>query len=342
MQNLFIGIDFSKKKFDVTVMYRGKEEKAYSTFSNDTEGYSMMIDWVKSQAGDEPQENWLFCGENTGLYSFQLSEYLSGHGYFMWLEHAYTIKLNCGIQRRKSDKGDSSNIAEYAMRYADKARRYYCKSKTILGLELLFSRRELLIKMKRQMLVHATELRSVLKRNTFAAYDYRHCMSDINRFNKEIKDVEERMKKEVREDTEIRENYELITSIKGISLVNATAFIIHTNNFHKFATARYLACYCGVAPFGKDSGSSVHVKPHVSRFANKTLKSLLTQAARCAVIHDSRLRGYYLRMLEKGKADKLVINNVRNKLVHCMMAVVRTRMAYDPDYLDHKVVSNNC
>lgn len=39
--------------------------------------------------------------------------------------------------------------------------------------------------------------------------------------------------------------------------------------------ARQFACYAGVAPFGHQSGNSIHGTPHVSHLANKQIKSLL-------------------------------------------------------------------
>jgi len=48
------------------------------------------------------------------------------------------------------------------------------------------------------------------------------------------------------------------------------------------------------------------------------------------VLHDPVLRAYYLRKLAEGKHDRVIINNVRNKLVHRMFAVVRDKKRYDP------------
>ena len=44
-------------------------------------------------------------------------------------------------------------------------------------------------------------------------------------------------------------------------------------------TQERIACYYGVAPFGKQSGTSVNTPAHTSHFDNKLIKSLLGQAA---------------------------------------------------------------
>ena len=132
----------------------------------------------------------------------------------------------------------------------------------------------------------------------------------------------------------LKENYLLVVSIKGVAMITAIALIIHTNNFEAFQTARQLACYCGVVPFEKSSGTSINKGNHISQLANKELKSLLTQCARCAVQHDKELSAYYTRKIAQGKKDRVVINNVRNKLIHRIFAVVNNKIPYRADYLN--------
>lgn len=129
----------------------------------------------------------------------------------------------------------------------------------------------------------------------------------------------------INSEEEIKNNYERITSIKGVAFVNALALIVYTENFTCFDDPRKLACYAGVVPFQRTSGSSVKGNAKTSGFANKKLNTLLTQAARTAAIHDPILREYYRRKREEGKHHNLVINNIRNKLIHRICALVRNQ-----------------
>ena len=110
-----------------------------------------------------------------------------------------------------------------------------------------------------------------------------------------------------------------------MAFVNALALIVYTENFTCFDDPRKLACYAGVVPFQRTSGSSVKSNAKTSGFANKKLNTLLTQAARTAAIHDPILREYYRRKREEGKHHNLVINNIRNKLIHRICALVRNQ-----------------
>ncbi len=112
-------------------------------------------------------------------------------------------------------------------------------------------------------------------------------------------------------------------SIKGIGSVNAISAIVHTNNFKGFETARQYACYLGIAPFGRTSGTSIKGKPKVSHIGAKLLKADLSQAAKSAVVWDREMKIYYERKIKEGKAYGVVLNAVKFKLVCRMFAVVR-------------------
>jgi hypothetical protein len=88
-----------------------------------------------------------------------------------------------------------------------------------------------------------------------------------------------------------------------------------------------------MAPFGKQSGTSIKTQPHVSHLANKQIKVLLTQAAKSAVRYDPNIRDYYQRKIAEGKNKWLVINNVRNKLIHRIFALVKNKQSYQLDYV---------
>lgn len=339
---LFIGIDFSKKTFDVSMFEQGNtESKNYCQFNNDKDGFLQFIKWIKSHTHIKSSE-WLFCGENTGLYSIALSEFLLKKGLFIWIETPLQIRRSGGIKREKNDKVDSAEIALYAFRFKDKAKCYAPKSKELAALSNLLSFRDRLIRNKNSLLVSASELKSSLEQDPTVQFIYEESMKDVERINNQIKDIGKRMKEMIDSDEDISENYQLITSIKGISIINATAIIVQTANFTSFENARQFACYAGVVPFGKSSGTSIKSPRRTSKLSNRNINSLLTQAARCAIMYDSEINQYYLRKIEEGKGKRVVVNNVKNKLVHRIFAVVNNKTPYQPDYANKINCNINC
>lgn len=331
-KSLFIGIDFSKSKFDVSVLENAQQGViAQAVFDNSKEGFDALLKWVPKQS-EISRANWLFCGEHTGLYSRSLAGYLTKKKLFVWLENPLQIKRSSGIKRAKTDRVDSLAIAEYACRFQDRATAYRIASDALETLKMLHSYRARLVKEKVLLQVPAAELRRVVNRDAVSRFIYEESRRKIKNIEKEIKKVETLMHQTIME-SELRENYLLVMSIKGVGPVTTVALMVHTDNFTAFENARQLACYCGCAPFPNQSGT-INKGTHVSRLANKYVKSLLTSCALSAINHNKELAAYYQRKMAEGKNKYTVINNVRNKVLQRIVAVVKHKTPYSENYLN--------
>jgi len=329
---LFIGIDFSKSKFDVSALENIDEKNVIqATFDNEATGYNDFLKWVSRQSKIK-REDWRFCGEHTGLYSRGLSNFLAKKGLFIWLENPLQIKQCSGIKRAKNDLFDSLVIAQYACRYIDRAVAYKPSEKEVEALRLLVSYRSRLVKNKVSLQVAASEMRRVIKRDTTARFVYESSMREIERIKKQINGIEQKMHNTV-VNSSLKENYLLINSIKGVGMQTAVMMIIHTNNFEGFENARQIASYCGCAPFPNQSGT-IDKGNHISRLANKELKVLLSQCAVSAIQHNKEMATYAQRKMAEGKTKRIIINNVRNRLIQRIFAVVTNKIPYREDYLN--------
>ena len=345
MKNLFIGIDFSKEKIDATIITAsGLEElsaRVFETFNTTTSGYNKLVRWVEKNSLGIERNAWLFCGENTGDYSKPLCNYLYGKGLDMWLENAKCIKDASGLRRLKSDRADSAMIAEYAMRNYDRAEMYEPLSQSLSDLRELFLYRHKLVQHKHGFQVRRGEKKLTMEKSsckTTISQSGRHM---INVLDKEIEKIEKKIQELIKADEELKQTYELITTVPGIGMQNALCLLIFTNNFKRFnLNPRKIACYYGVAPFGKDSGTSVHADPHVHYMANKMLKSMLTQAALASVNFCPLIKDYYNRLINRGKKKQVVLNNVKNKLIHIITAMVKNNQPFNPEYINiHKTAA---
>jgi transposase len=329
---LFIGIDFSKSKFDVSILENIKQKSfAQETFENAETGYKSFLKWVSKQSRIK-REDWLFCGEHTGLYSRNLSNFLAQKGLFIWLENPLQIKRCSGVKRLKTDRFDSVVIAQYACRHIDKATAYKKEKKEIESLQLLVAYRSRLVKSKVSIGTGADEMRSVIKRNGTARFIHEKSQSGVKFIKKQINEIEQEMHEMIM-NSSLKENYLLINSIKGVGMQTAIALIIHTNNFSGFQTARQIASYCGSAPFQNESGTK-DKGSHISRLANKELKVLLSQCATCAMLYNDDIADYARRKIAEGKPKRVVINNVRSKLIHVIFAIVKSKIPYRKNYLN--------
>ena len=337
MKKLFIGIDFSKEKIDVAIIFaEGLTEtsmRLFNEFKNSVSGYKQLVKWVEESSNETEPSLWLFCGENTGDYSKPLCNFLYGRGFDMWLENAKSIKDASGIRRLKSDRTDANMIAEYAMRNNDKAIVYEPLSESLSQLRELFLYRQMVVRHRCSFQVRRGEKRLNMEKSpvkTMISQSGRHIVTELN---KEIEKIDKRIAELIDSDEELAQVFNIVTSIPGIGTQNAVCLMVYTDNFRRFNfDSRKIACYYGIAPFGRDSGTSVHTDPHVHYMANRQIKAMLSQAALSAAKFNPVIASYYSRLIERGKKRQIVLNNVKNKLVHIVTAMVRNKQLFDKDY----------
>jgi transposase len=338
-KKVFIGIDFSKLTLDVT-FFVGKDIQAkhYKQFSNDKKGCLEIVKWIKKVNKD--YSSWLFCGEFTGIYTMTLVLVLKGLKLDLWLENPMQIKLSNGLSRDKNDKVDSFQISRYAYRFRDRIKLHEHKDSISIEIRELVRFKDRLTKQKSQLFVPAKESKRVLKEFEVTGYIFEQTEKQIKGMNQLIKDVDKRILAIIKADTELKNLYDLITSVVGVGMQTAIYLLLHTSGFTSFEKPRQLACYCGVAPFSKRSGTSVRGKSQVSHIANKKLKTLLHMCALNAIKYDPILKKYYERKVAEGKHKMSVLNVVRNKLLYFIWAVVKSGNKYDKKYTFDKRQNN--
>lgn len=337
MNKIFIGIDFSKEKFDATVITaEGVDEQCdrqHGVFSNDVSGFRRFERWCRASSGGTDLERWLFCGEDTGGYSRPLASWLYGRGYSVWLENALRIKGCNALRRLKDDRTDSAMIAEYAMRHADRADLWAPLGESLSQLREMFLYRHRLVRHRCSLEVRSSEKRLTLEKSPAKKFMRHSSDRIIAQIGREIAACERMIRELVASDDELRRSYTVITSMPGIGMVNAVCLIVYTENFRRFGfNARKIATYYGVAPFGRYSGTSVNTGPHVSPFANRTIKALLSQAAMAAIRFNPVISLYYQGLIGRGKDKNLARNNVKCKLIRIITAMVRQGTCFNPEY----------
>jgi transposase len=328
----FVGIDISKLWFDAALIKSGNPSQIiHRQFAQKAEGFKKMLDWLleyEVKADDET----LFCMENTGLYNTGLVSHLVKNKAMLWVEMPLRIKKAGGFERGSDDKTASVKIAWYAMRYQDDAKLWQPADSNMGKIKNLIVQRDRIISAITQLTVPVKELKDC-GCEAEAKLMEKVQKPAVAALKKTKMNIEVLITKTVQQDEQINRKAKLVQSIKGIGPVTAVALLVYTKNFERFDSAKQLACYCGVVPFKKESGTSVRYKPTVSPFANKKLKKLLHLCALSAIKNDKELHLYFERKVMEGKNKMSVINAVRNKLVHRVYAVLRDERMFEENYV---------
>lgn len=317
-----IGIDISKLTFDVRI----HSNQTFKVFENSIKGFKMMTYWVYKNSSFLKDEI-LFVFEHTGLYSHNLSVFLTEQNISYALVPGLEIKRSLGISRGKDDKIDATKIALYAFRLRDEMVPYNLPSQDVISLKSLLSLRDRLVKQRAGYKSSLKEQKRILlKKDNKILFETQERM--IISFSKQIQKIEKEMENIVKNNGQLKQLYELITSIKGVGPQTALFLITYTNAFTKFKDARKFASFCGIAPFPNSSGTSIRGRTKVSHLANKKIKSLLDLCAKSAIQYNPEMKVYYHKRIEKGKNKMSTINIIRNKIVSRVFAVVKRQTPY--------------
>lgn len=327
-----LGIDVSKLTIDAHLYVADTHQQ----FENNESGFKQMISWAKEK-GNVRADELLICFEHTGSYGLPLATFLEKKKLSYSMVPALA-KRSMGMVRGKDDMVDAKRIAEYAHLRREIIKQTKLPPVLLQKLRELLSLRELMVVQRAGHKAKSGELRRIYKKSNITRVIEIQTKL-IEELNKGIKSLDVEINSLIYSDPEIKRQYELITSIKGIGPVVATNLIVVTQCFTTFENSRKLACYCGVAPFEKKSGSSLKSKAKVSHYANKKMKSLLNLAASSAVQVKGEMKIYYNRRIEAGKSKMSTLNIIRNKLLHRVFAVVNRGTPYVEIY-QHTVV--NC
>lgn len=321
---IFIGIDISKSFFDISYYWNG-EAIYLGVYENSIEGFQSFIAELSSIV-KVPSNKWFICFENTGSYSKEILYFLIDQDIPCLEESPLKISRSLGLRRGKSDKIDSQDICHYIYEKRDRVSATILDDPAIIKLKILLSRRDLLVKQKSALSVSLKEQNKSMD-NEF----YKELLMDnkvmISHYTEHIKLIEDKIKKVMKSNSQMSKNHKLLTSIVGVGPVTAAHLISTTNNFKKITNARKYACYCGVAPFPNQSGTKKG-KTRVHNMANKKIKSLFSNCAIAAIIHDPQLSLYFRKKTKEGKEYGVVANAIKNKLIQRAFAVIQRQSPY--------------
>ncbi|RIV51577.1 IS110 family transposase [Flagellimonas taeanensis] len=313
------GIDLSKDKFDVSYVLAGEEKKRF--VRNDFKGICNFLKQV--------EDSCILVAEHTGSYGDLLVHLCYQFQIKIALVPGYNIKHSLGLQRGKSDSKDAYRIRKYGERFVEELRFMEPRSESVKELKELYSLREQLSKSRTSLLLGQKTRKLSPSQSIVAHRGYQRAIANLEN---EIDAIEKEIEKIVQNDSDLNDNYKLITSIKGIGPVIANNLIIKTENFKRINTAKKAAAFAGVCPYPNSSGK-MSMKSKTSHMADKKLKSLLFLAAKTAVTHNKEYSLYAERKKLEGKPYFLIMNNVSNKMLRTVYGVIQSRKPYDMNHI---------
>ena len=310
----FVGLDVASKSFYATLVTGPQEVLAGPmAFANDPDGFDGLAAWLAQHGAGAGST--VVCLEATGVYSEALCYALHEHGYRFAVEDALRIKRAFKTTTNKTDPADSHQIATYAARYFDELRLWHPNGGVVEQIKVLLSMREQLVREKsaKQNALH------VLKRKAVQTLAY---------LKGQIREIEAEIERLIQAHPTLAQTAGLLLSVPGVGRLLAAHLLVTTGSFEREATARQLSAYLGLCPYEHTSDTSVKRRATSRPYGPLVMRKLLYLAALTVKHRTGRFERYYLRKRAEGKPARLVLNNIANKLLRIICAVLRDGKPY--------------
>jgi transposase len=323
----FVGIDVSSETIDVA-FYRPNEDSvsAKEPFSNDIEGFDSVINWLNSNG--IKQDTSIICLEITGVYSEAICYYFHKKGYKVWAEAPHKVH-RAFYKQMKNDKASSIQIAEYGYRFLDHLLPFEPNEDITDEVQTLLTTRE-------QLVEHRTANKNILqalkRKQHKSNLSIKVLESTIVELDRNIIEIEKELKKLIYNNQKYSKIAIALDSIPGIALLFVANFFTITNGFQNSIDYKKLASFLGICPHDCRSGTSVYKKPKSSGYGHKRLRKLLYLASMSVRNHSAKYSNYFVLKVNQGKNDKLVLNNISNKLLKLVCAIAKSGVVYNSKY----------
>ena len=320
-KSFVIGVDVSKLTLDAHC-YGASE---FMLVANSVKGYRALLKWIRKHSRDLSEI--MVVMEYCGVYTYGLEKFLHAQRVDYVKRSALDIKRSAGIKRGKTDKADARMISRYGWYRKEELKPMKPLSSAQRNLQQLMAHRDKLVADRASYQSRLKELHSQMGKDLSISI-VKSTEYIMQMMEEQIKEMHLQIEELIEQEVEIKTNFELIRSIKGLGFVSAVHLLITTENFTRFNSARKFACYSGVAPFKNESGSSIRGRTKTSYLANRKIKSLLTMAAISAINHQAELKAKYEKKLAQGKAKMVALNMIRFELIERIFAVIKRRTPY--------------
>ena len=314
------GIEVSARTL-VVRRRRPGEADALREFANTAAGHQALLRWLES-AGRALR----VCLEATGLYGLDVALRLEAAGVALMVANPRAVRhfALAMMKRSKTDRLDAEVLTEYVARLPFQPWRP--PSPAALKLLAVTRRLEDLTEMHaaEKNRLHAASisvaLPSILRR-------------DVERSLQTLERAIERLRRAAQEfilaDPPLAQRYQLLLSIPGLGPASALQVLAELLLVAPSRDVRQWVAYAGLDPRHYTSGSSVHKPARISKAGNPHLRRALYMPALVASRHDPHLRGFYQRLLARGKTKMQALVAVMRKLLHAIFGIFKHHRPYD-------------
>lgn len=316
---MILGIDVGKQKLAVATLTNGKYKT--KTITNNQAGFDTLWQWLQ-RFSSLPEH---VCLEATGAYGEAVATFLHDQKLVVSIVNPARTKGFAQSEglRTKTDKVDAKLIALFCKSKLDTLQHWHPAPFEQRELRDLTRRLEALKSMRIQESNRLDEKQSeVVVRNLTEHIQY---------LDKQIKELEQKIKNHIDRHPNLRLKTDLLSSIPGIA-DTTSASLLSELHFEQFSNARQAAAYAGLTPSDRESGTSVKGRPKISKIGSRRIRKMLYMPALASIRCNPILSEFASRLKQNGKKGKVIVAAVMRKLIHIAFGVLKSGQPFNPGY----------
>lgn len=309
-----LGIDISKRKFDVALLWQGKVKS--KVFENTAAGHEALLAWMLEQGCGEDTHA---CMEATSSYMEALAEALHGAGYRVSVVNPLQVKAfgQSQLRRQKTDRADAQLIARFCEQH--KPLVWTPVGAEVKELQRVLARLEAVQDMRVQE----------LNRQHEASGD---ALASVQRMlrvlDEELATLEKRIRDHIDQNPSLRDQQDLLKSIPGVG-DRVSTYCLAWLQTERFDDVRQAVAFVGLSPSHRQSGDSVRGKTRLSKIGHARLRKVLYLPAMSAVRCNPAASALSTRLKAAGKPGKAILCAVMRKLIHWMFGVLKSGQPFN-------------
>jgi len=330
MENKYIlGVVVGKIRLEFCLLFRDKVLQQGEVM-NETSAIRKEFSLMQNEFHIS-NDQLIICAEHAGQYNYPLIYTCESGLYKLWLENPGRMKYYCsGLQPAKNYKLNCKQIAVYASRNVDKIAMCQAPDSEVEHLKQAYNERIMLEGDSTKLQSQLFDMKNYMSEEVFNV-NAKRLVDLIKGLEAAIVAVENEIKCIFAGNSHLARQLELLTSIEDISRDVALKMIVETDAFTRFENSRQFCSHAGIAPMHKDLKTIQHLNQNEIATRDKSIRLLLNQAVSSILKKDdSELKNYYVRKVNEGKDEKVIINAIRVKLVARMFAVIKNDQVYQP------------
>jgi transposase len=323
-----VGVDISADSFDLTPYSSVSSKYGQAEhFESSPEGLEKFQEYLDAHALSV--SNTVFCLEATGVYVEPLAYYLSAKGYRIAIEAPHKTKRAFYPLGAKTDPLDSKQLAEYAFRFFDQLPFWTPSDVIVEQIRVLLTTRE---QLTRQSTASKNALKAIQRKTVRTPPAESAFESIIDHLKVQIKQIDQEIKTRTSGHPTFGPTVSLILTVPSVGLLLAAHLLTLSEGFTRPLEPRQLASHLGICPLPHQSGTSVRRRSKSRGGGDSIQRKLLYLAAMGLRTHQPQFKNYFIRKVQQGKAKMLVLNNLENRLLKVVCAIIRTRTPFIANY----------